>query len=50
MSKPWRCRLGWHSWVRRHGTPDPNAQVCRRCGKHRDYGGGLTGLTGGGPN
>ena len=43
MKKPWKCRLGWHSWVRRHDTPDPSAQVCLRCGQHTQVGGGLAG-------
>jgi hypothetical protein len=43
MSKPWKCRLGWHAWVRRPGNPDPNLKRCRRCGKNTDVG-GLGGL------
>ncbi|NYJ08889.1 hypothetical protein [Petropleomorpha daqingensis] len=36
-TKDVRCRLGIHSWVRRH-PPDeryegPDQKVCRRCGK-----------------
>jgi hypothetical protein len=33
MRKPLRCHLGLHRYVRKHGTPDPNDQVCPRCGK-----------------
>ena len=43
MSKPWKCRLGWHSWVRRGDTQDPNAKVCVRCRK-QTYVGGIGGL------
>jgi len=43
MEKSWKCRLGWHSWARRHDTPDPNAQICRRCGKHTHITGGIAG-------
>jgi hypothetical protein len=43
MSKTWKCRLGWHAWIRRPANPDPNLKVCRRCGKHTDVG-GLGGL------
>jgi len=27
--------VGLHSFVRRHDSPDPNMQVCVRCGKKR---------------
>ena len=49
MSKPWKCRLGLHSFVRRSGSPDPNEQVCVRCRKHRinTYVGGLLSRFGG---
>jgi len=42
MTKSWKCRLAWHSWVRRHDTQDPSARVCRRCGKQSYVGGGKT--------
>jgi hypothetical protein len=41
-SKPLRCRLGFHDYVRRHqeqgqrGTPE--RQVCRRCGRETEIG------------
>jgi hypothetical protein len=43
VGKSWKCRVGWHSWVPRHDTPDPNAQVCRRCGKENEIGGPMPG-------
>jgi hypothetical protein len=40
-----RCRLGLHSYVRRHPDDErlqgPGQQVCRRCGKRRDLDGGM---------
>jgi hypothetical protein len=35
MSKPWKCLIGWHEWVRRAGHDDPNDKVCLRCRKTR---------------
>jgi hypothetical protein len=43
MRKPWKCRLGWHSWVPRGDTQDPSAKVCVRCRK-QTYFGGMGGL------
>ena len=38
-TKPFRCKVGLHSYVREH-PPDerphrPGGEVCRLCGKHR---------------
>jgi hypothetical protein len=33
MSKPWKCWLGMHDYVRRAGDDNPNHKVCSRCGK-----------------
>ena len=39
-SKPIRCLLGFHSFVRQHPTDErfagPPRQVCRLCGKGRN--------------
>ena len=36
MGKPWKCRIGWHQYVRRAGHDDPNDQICLRCHKKRN--------------
>jgi hypothetical protein len=36
MSKPWKCWVGWHAWVRQPGHDDPNHQICLRCQKKRN--------------
>ena len=37
--KPFRCALGFHSYVREHPREErpsaPTGEVCRLCGKHR---------------
>jgi hypothetical protein len=49
MGKPWKCRFGWHAFVRETGQDNPNHQICIRCGKKRNLdtgmmlGGGLGG-------
>jgi hypothetical protein len=54
MAKPLRCRLGLHSYVRERHKDElphgPNRQVCRFCGKRKNYGEGLPpgAFTGGG--
>ena len=37
MAKSWKCRIGWHAWVRRPGDDDPNHRMCARCHKGRDH-------------
>ena len=32
MSKPFRCRLGWHKWVRRSNPEGGPYSQCARCG------------------
>ena len=49
MSKPWKCRLGWHSWVR-YEAPNPSARKCRRCDKKTIIGHGVFGPMGPGGN
>jgi hypothetical protein len=49
MTKRWRCWFGWHKRVRRHGTTDPNAKVCVRCGKEHNIEGWAGGLPLGDP-
>jgi hypothetical protein len=36
MGKPWKCRIGWHQYVRQAGHDDPNDQICLRCHKKRN--------------
>ncbi len=36
MGKPWKCRIGWHEYVRQPGHDDPNDQICLRCRKKRN--------------
>ena len=36
MSKPWKCRFGWHTFVRESGHDNPNHQICIGCGKKRN--------------
>jgi hypothetical protein len=36
MSKPWKCRLGWHEYVRQSRHDNPNHQICLRCGKKQN--------------
>ena len=36
MAKSWKCRLGWHEYLRRAEHDNPNHQVCVRCGKKRN--------------
>jgi hypothetical protein len=48
VTKPWKCLLGWHAYVREPGDPNPNHQYCLRCGKKRNFdiwmrGGGQSG-------
>jgi hypothetical protein len=53
--KPLPCRLGVHSYVRRHSEDEqyhgPDQQVCRRCGKTRGvpFADVPPGVLGGGP-
>ena len=53
-TKPWRCVIGLHSYVRAHPADErlqsPDRQVCRRCGKQAGdlLGIPATGLDGGG--
>jgi hypothetical protein len=35
MRKSWKCRIGWHAYVRQPGHDDPNDQICLRCQKKR---------------
>jgi hypothetical protein len=37
MSKPWKCRIGWHAYVRQAGHDDPSHQICLRCQKKTGY-------------
>lgn len=32
MNKPFRCRLGWHKWVRRSNADGVRYAQCERCG------------------
>ena len=32
MSKPFRCRIGWHKWVQRSNAEGSRYSQCERCG------------------
>jgi hypothetical protein len=34
--KDWRCRLGWHRWVKQTNDDGQQYLVCARCGKYDD--------------
>ena len=34
--KSWRCRLRWHSWLRRYVDDGAQYVVCTRCGHEGD--------------
>ena len=43
--RDWRCRIGWHAWVRRRNDPSARDAAayymqCRRCEKVRPLAGG----------
>jgi hypothetical protein len=37
VARPWKCRLGMHTFVRRSNSGDPNDQICIRCRKERTF-------------
>ena len=47
MGKSWKCRIGWHAFVRRPNDGDPNHKMCARCHKWRDFGGLWGGIANG---
>jgi len=38
MSKPLRCRLGWHKWVTKYASDGTTRFLqCRRCPKQAEF-------------